>query len=443
MLTTPFLSELDSRAAVKGSRDPLGVQSIWSRFGRRVVGNLTTVSSSVRDFTVMMLGYYFAERVAEEGCDQGELTTFLKWEQLAAYARARVHDEHGFRGTERVWRRLNEDERASLGVHANAQILGNQKTYGLWGLYTVPGRASGLIEGDPSRLTSAARELVERSYLPLLARGPHRDERSVIERLMRADGTLDLRPNSKDANLLDAVGAVLANFGQRERGFYREHLLYGGPNDMRPGDGTGGKQRVLAELLVETLVDPTWSVTPKSMATLASRARQRKGAGPELAEDLDRIRTCELVLAPGTAFFEHMLGCDGQAPKVIAAQVEKHWGSAPRATIDLGATEGIEWEPRGSDDGAIGARWMRLARMFHSGEYETAPAVTLDQNAAVMKARAAAAPWATVKEGKVHVSFRDEHLSNLPSGAELPEYWRHAYFIASLRDVAAAIEGHA
>ena len=46
MLTTPFLTDLDSRAAIKGSRDPIGVQPIWARLGREVVGNLTTVSTS-------------------------------------------------------------------------------------------------------------------------------------------------------------------------------------------------------------------------------------------------------------------------------------------------------------------------------------------------------------------------------------------------------------
>lgn len=52
LLDVPFLTDLDSRAAVKGSRDPLGIQAIWTRFGRHVVGNLTTVSNSVRDFTI-------------------------------------------------------------------------------------------------------------------------------------------------------------------------------------------------------------------------------------------------------------------------------------------------------------------------------------------------------------------------------------------------------
>jgi hypothetical protein len=52
LLDVPFLTDLDSRAAVKGSGDPLGIQAIWTRFGRHVVGNLTTVSNSVRDFTI-------------------------------------------------------------------------------------------------------------------------------------------------------------------------------------------------------------------------------------------------------------------------------------------------------------------------------------------------------------------------------------------------------
>ena len=49
MLTTPFLTDLDPQAAIKGSRDPLGVQPIWSRMGRHVVGNLTTVTDRFED----------------------------------------------------------------------------------------------------------------------------------------------------------------------------------------------------------------------------------------------------------------------------------------------------------------------------------------------------------------------------------------------------------
>ena len=103
------------------------------------MGNLSTVSNSVRDFTIAMLGYHFAEQVAEKVGPGKDLETFLKWEQLAGYARASVNNEKGFRGTERVWRNL-EEGMVTLSAETRHQILSSQKLYGLWGLYSVPYR---------------------------------------------------------------------------------------------------------------------------------------------------------------------------------------------------------------------------------------------------------------------------------------------------------------
>jgi hypothetical protein len=63
----PFLTLEDPNAKIKGSRDPLGVQPIWAAFGRHVVTNLTTQSTSVRGFTVLLLGRYFAADIVERG----------------------------------------------------------------------------------------------------------------------------------------------------------------------------------------------------------------------------------------------------------------------------------------------------------------------------------------------------------------------------------------
>jgi hypothetical protein len=437
MLTTPFLTQLDSRAAIKGSRDPLGVQSIWSRLGRRVVGNLTTVSSSVRDFTVLLLGYYFAERVADEGGTEGDVATFLKWEQLAAYARALRNGERGFRGTDRVVARLAED-RVPLGSDSRAQILGNQKTYGLWGLYSSPAKVSGLLEGDPARLTPPAREIVERVYLPILAEFGLRDGRAVIDRLRAPECTLDLRDRSRDAPVLAAVAKILAALRGPERALYREHLLHGGPGDRTRG--TGGVQRTFAEVLKGTLDESDWELSPESLATLASRARRLKGTGEELARRLERIRTCELLIAPAVAFFDFALECDGRALEDIALAVHQHWGTVPSTTIDLAATEALEQDLQAwPGDTESGKRWIRLAHAFHAAHYEDALRLVLEQNAAIMKTRSAAAPWAVIRDGKLHVRFRDEQPSHLPEATELPRYWRHAYFIQSLRSVAAAV----
>ena len=59
--------------AVPGGQDALlfgwlqTLYPIWSRFGREVVTNLTTVSRAVRGFAVVLLGRYFGERLVGEG----------------------------------------------------------------------------------------------------------------------------------------------------------------------------------------------------------------------------------------------------------------------------------------------------------------------------------------------------------------------------------------
>ena len=62
-----FLTDIDPRAAVKGSRDPLGLVPVWQRFGRSVVGNLTTATGSFRGFTTLLLGLHFADEVLKAG----------------------------------------------------------------------------------------------------------------------------------------------------------------------------------------------------------------------------------------------------------------------------------------------------------------------------------------------------------------------------------------
>ncbi len=436
ILTTPFLTLLDSRAAIKGSRDPLGVQPIWSRLGRHVVANLTTVSNSVRDFTVLLLGYYFAERVADEGGTDGDLATFLKWEQLAAYARAQVNKERGFRGTDRVFKRLADGGRVRLGLDPGAQILGDQKIYGLWGLYTVSAKASGLLEGDPTRLTPEAREVVEKAILPVIEAQGSRTLRGIVDRLRKPACALDPRDAPADVAVLRGVAKALASLRGPERSLYREHLLHGGRGDVDPVRGTQGKQRIFAELLEETAQESGWTMTPVSIRSLAVAAGRHGEVGAALAERLERIRAAELLLGPAAALFEHALACDAQPLAKVAEGVRAHWRTAFRDTIDVAATASLETELRMSDDATSGRRWVDLAGALHDGRYEEAVQLVLEQNAAVMKARAAAAPWIVVREGKVVVRFRDENLSRLPEADDLRIYWRHSYFIESLRMVA-------
>jgi hypothetical protein len=432
VLTQPFLTELDSRAAIKGSRDPLSVQAIWTSLGRRVVGNLTTVSTSLRDFTTLILGYYFVERVAEKGGTEGDLATFLKWEQLAAYARAAVNKDAIFRGTERVHKNLNDGSKVRLSADASGQILGNQKIYGLWGLYTVPARSSGLVDGDPARLSPVARTLVDKVYLPMFQKAGFRNADAVVAKLSEKSATIDVE--GRDAPLLSAVGKILRRrVLSDEYDTYREHLLLGGPEDS-----TGRKQALLAALLEATLEDDDWNLTPSSIRHLSKAARDQQEGSP-LANSLDRIRTCEMTLAPAVALFDLILGRNGQTVAAVARELHEQWGAAV-STIDPDAMAELEGELReatGELDSA--RRWVGLARALASGSYKDALQVLLEHNRHVMKQRAGAAPWVDVRDGRLQVRFRDEQMSPLPERKELPTYWRHAYFIGSLRQMASEL----
>jgi hypothetical protein len=113
----PFFTQLDRRAEITGSRDPLGVQAIWSELGRRIVGNLTTVSNSVLDFMVLLLGHELIERTRQQDeADTAYRDRFLRWEQLAAYARVAVNEERGVRGSERVTARLRAAQESAIRV---------------------------------------------------------------------------------------------------------------------------------------------------------------------------------------------------------------------------------------------------------------------------------------------------------------------------------------
>jgi len=387
------------------------------------VGNLTTVSNSVRDFTTLLLGYWFAERIADERGPGSELATFLKWEQLAAYARAGVNRDFAFRGIERVRRNLSEGSRVTLSDNPAHQILGNQKIYGLWGLYTVPARASALLDGDPPRLVPPARAFVERRCLLALADGGGRDARRVREVLSRPSARLDLA--GADAAMVRAVSRSLRpRLSDEEREFYTFHLLLGGPQDA-----TAGRQQQLAGLLRDTLDDHDFAWSPAAVSHLAKAAARRGRDWEATAHHLTRIRTCETVLAPASAVFTYLLGLGGKAPDLVSRRLREAWG------------EGLRSELRGeigAGDGPTGERWAGIAAALAAGEYGRLVDLLLAQNAAVMSQRGGA-PWVERRSGRLHVHFRDEQGA-LPDRAELPRLWRFSYFLDSLRSVAAQLE---
>lgn len=432
MIRGPFLTDLDSRAAVKGSRDPLGHMAIWTHFGRHVVGNLTTVSTSLRDFTVLLLGVWFLERVTEQHGDYNEVEVFIRWEQLAAYARAKQNPSVSFRGVEQVRKRLSEGAKITVSAERGHQILGNQKIYGIWGLYTVAARSSGLLVGDPPRLTPIARSFVEANYIAPLSRDGFREGAAIVKLL--AQPAANLQPDGKDAKLLQSLGKLLRadRLTAAERTFYDEHLVRGGTEDS-----TQGRQPRLAALLETTLADEDFELTPQAVGALATKAKG-DAASELLRFRLDRIRHCEGLLAPTSRLFMFLLTRDAQTVASIDTEIRETWGSEPN-DLDLGSTK--ELIPELSDavgDTHAAERWLEIATRLSKGEYAEVIRLLIAHNAWVMQQRGSAAPWIELKGQRLHVRFRDE-LSALPKRKDLASLWRFPYFVDSLRSMTAQV----
>lgn len=159
-----FISLLDDRAKPKGSRDPLGFELVWSFFGRQVVGNLTTITSSLENFAVALLGFHWANELCagNDPADRQKAVrgTFLRYEQIAAYLRYFGHSE-SIMGITRVKKKARTEVPAfDIGIGADEQILSDQASYGLWGLYSAAMRDTGLIQGNERMLTERGLEIV-------------------------------------------------------------------------------------------------------------------------------------------------------------------------------------------------------------------------------------------------------------------------------------------
>ncbi|MBM3269122.1 MAG: hypothetical protein FJZ01_15895 [Candidatus Sericytochromatia bacterium] len=429
LIAGPFLTKLDPRGGVKGSRDPLGIQTIWIHAGRQVIGNLTNQTTSVRDFSVLLIGIWLIQQLREAGSSAPEAEVFLKWEQLAAYARAHPGGQGGFRGIDRVRATIDQGHRVPISAEGQCQILGNQRIYGVWGLYTQAARASGLLDTDPARLAPGARALVETQYVPALARAFGRGCSRLLGLLPQRLWRFDL--DGPDArNIADVLGEALQ---PAEVAFFREALLFGGPDDR-----TGGLQRRMIDLLEPTLADAGFAFAPGVVRQFAREAARRWPDDSRLAVRLHKIATLESFLAPVSELFAFLLGWDGKPPGEAAAAVASSWG-AGLDWLDLEAVAAL----RGDLEAACrnfdtAEHWLEVARLLKGGEYEPVVERLLAINHSVMAARSGAGPWIDVQAGKLRVRFVDERGA-LTERADLPKAWRFPYFLDALRDVARSL----
>lgn len=413
-----FFTKEDDRAKIQGSRDPLGVQPIWSYFGRRLVANLTTVTTSIRGFTTLLLGRYLAEKAIEErrATDRDSLGIFLRTEQLCAYARHTGPDkvEGDIRGIERVKAFVEENNgKVIIDDAPSCMILSDQKTYGLWGLYSGAARLSGLLPAGPVGLLSLGREFVNSEYWPRL--------QNVEKELLK---------NVTKRGIVNVLGDPVQSLGKilrrrltaTEIAFYSEYLRdAAGAQDRHAVQN----QATLSRLIREHL-DPETLLDRKAFVELWRRA---KDVDLALAEDLGRILVVESVLAPAGVVFDFLQTQNHQKVGDIARRLDEEW---PNGIPNISLPDLSNQLPQMAE--TSGAKISEIikacAEAMGGQDYGNAVSLLIKWNEAIMEKRGTG-PWILEKSGRLDVRYRGEGRE-LPEAEALPDLWRNSYFIDAL-----------
>lgn len=149
-----FFTLLDESLRPRGSRDALGIEHLWSGVGRRLVGNLTTVTTHLDNFILALVGFHLC---TDEKSGQADWESFERFEQLTS--RARVQGGlPGVIGIRRI--RSSADFPVHLGSSREARILDNPRQGGLWGLYSSALASANLTDGA-RRPTDAGMQIVQ------------------------------------------------------------------------------------------------------------------------------------------------------------------------------------------------------------------------------------------------------------------------------------------
>lgn len=432
-LSRPFLTRLDPNKRLRGSRDPLGFTPLWTMLGRKVVFNVSTVSTSLRGFTTLLIARFLCDRAVEEGRIQPDTYTdaFLKIEQLIAYCRIAVHQvdanasEEDIRGILRVRARLAE-RAIRISIRPEWQILSNQRTYGLWGLYSVPAQSSGLLTEDQSHLSLAARQFVEREYAPRMGK----DIDAMFD-FLRKDRDFD--PIGKDAGFARRIAALCPpTLTKTEVRFYTLHLLQGGKPD--------GIQASLWRTMNEVAGRPgfDWNV-PFSIHELRELVKRCSMQREEqLATLLNDIDITEAYLAPSAGLFGLLLDRDGQSLLDVASELNRHWGDKPTNTLP--ETDRLFSVLSASGEvmpALIMENFKNTASALKKAEYVGTLEGLIRHNRLVMQERKGSS-WVEMNRGKIRIRLKED-ASVLPSKSEIGKVWRNPYFLNSLKYLGAQI----
>ena len=403
-----LLSLQDDRLKPKGSRDPLGFELVWSYFGRKVVGNLTPITSSLENFSVAMLGFYLTHRLLPNSIEQKDiLEHFIRYEQVAAYLRY-IKKHRSIMGITRVTKRMRGAGELTLGLGKQSQILSDQASYGLWGLYSAAMRSTGLISGDMRVPTNEGYELGE-----LIANELGEENAQRLIGWMEKDQSVDRA--TLDDDVAQSYVAAINNSTVKSR--LLEQL------------GTAGKatgtQASLWRYSQDVLKATIGREADMELSEFVAALVDTCGNDEVLKASLTDIQNVERLLVTANMLFRFLRTQDGKSIDKVTVALQESIENLVQPRIEQPVTD-------------MNVPYRESLEQFRTALVESdirsALHVLIKQNEEVMQNRGGAS-WVELEGNIIRVRVPSES-GDLKGQQYLQEHWDYDYFLGSFKNIA-------
>ncbi|MEZ6953733.1 MULTISPECIES: hypothetical protein [unclassified Aeromonas] len=369
--------------------------------GRKVVGNLTTVTSNLDNFMVGLLCCAYAST----STDQLELIqiNYQRAEQLAAYLRLAAGNEN-FLGITRAKANFKSGQ-IPLGEAESAQILSNQLSSGLWGLYSTAMQVAGLIAGPERRLTDQGRALV-----------------AEMVTCMGEDQwqSFNVLAQSSQVSMTDVEALAFAF----NRMLHNTQLRRAVVDALLNWQSAKPLQLELYSRATDYLSHFSGDIR---VPVFCKWLQERTETSDALRETIIQIQSLEPLLVLAATLMEWLQGQKG-SDRAALLDVLK-----PRL-------EGLSFSGVWQEVAKLPHRGF-LSRLFESGNAHDADALiscVLEQNKLVMQQRGGAA-WIEWRGDALRVRVANDRVS-IPESLDLHchrhDGWRNSYFISSFLQIA-------
>ncbi|WP_339666654.1 hypothetical protein [uncultured Marinobacter sp.] len=368
-----------------------------------MVGNLTTITGSVESFAVALLGFYWVHQLHgnadKDNREKLIRDTFLRYEQLAAYLRYQSGSKE-IMGITRVQKNMSTGAN-QLPISLRSQILSDQASYGLWGLYSSALKDSGLVEGSERKPTQKGTELAQ-------AICKHLDINTFIA-LFRQEGEL---PKETCEKLAPQYWKALK---QDEVCDELTHVLLRG-NQNNDASAQGQLFDVTRDLIKRAGIQDEFGANLNTIEAMAHGL---------LKQRLADIQQVERVLVAANNLFYYLLTQDHHSLSDVLAELEKKqyvYDHLPEAL-----PEGIVRHNLLSE----------INQNLRAGNQRAAIQAVIKLNASVMKDRGGA-PWVSCESGDIlNVKVKSE-TARLREQSDLLNKWDYDYFLGSYLRIAKA-----